>query len=236
MNIAICDDEKAQADLLARLVHRWGKSRGVQVRAEIYYNAESLLYAWAESGRCDALLLDIQMPAMNGMELARKIRQRDESIAIIFITGYSDYMQEGYDVSALHYLLKPIDEAKLFACLDRAGKQRAEDKSLILDHGGQTVRLAQSEILSIEAFAHEVHVVSVSGVLTVRKSIGEVADGLDASLFIRPHRSYVVGLRFVQQIGKSELLLDNGTRIPVSRRKYGEINRAFIDFYRGIRP
>jgi DNA-binding LytR/AlgR family response regulator len=236
MKIAICDDEKAQAALLVSYVKKWAENAGIEITTESFGSAESFLFAWSENKDVDVLLLDIQMLDMNGMDLARTIRQEDNDLAIIFITGYPDYMLEGYDVAALHYLLKPVNAEKLFACLDRASAKAGEEKFILLPCSTGMIRLAQREIACIEAFAHEVQLTAAGGAYCTRLSIGEIEARLDQSLFIRPHRSYIVGLRFVCQIGRAELLLDSGMKVPVSRRRYDEINRAFIEFYRSINP
>jgi DNA-binding LytR/AlgR family response regulator len=169
---------------------------------------------------------------LNGLDLARTIRRKDESLAIIFVTGYPDYMDEGYDVAALHYLLKPVRSEKLFACLDRANRKTREELFLLVECNGEIVRLPQKDIICIEAFAHEVKITTVDKTYMSPQGIGSLDRELDHSLFMRPHRSYIAGLRYVRQIGKSELIFDDGTRIPISRHRYEETNGAFIDYYR----
>jgi DNA-binding LytR/AlgR family response regulator len=236
MKIAICDDETSHANILHKYVKSWSKSNGLDASVQLFSSAESFLFVWSEDKSFDLLLLDIQMPGLSGMALARTIRQSDDSLCIIFVTGYSDYIDEGYDVSALHYLLKPVNEEKLFACLDRAVKKAGSpEKFILLQCGGEQLRLPQDEIVCIEAFAHEVQISTIGKTLITKKSIGELAGALAGVHFIRPHRSYIVGLKYVRQIGRNELILDNDTRIPVSRRRFDEINGAFIRFYRSRR-
>ena len=119
MHIAVCDDEPATLAYLSALVRRWGEGRADPVRVERFPSAQALWFEWEAKPCFDLFLLDIQMQGLDGVTLARKIRAADEKCAIIFITGTAEFAADGYDVSALHYLLKPIDEAKLFACLDK---------------------------------------------------------------------------------------------------------------------
>jgi DNA-binding LytR/AlgR family response regulator len=115
--IAICDDSKADLNYISSLVTDWAKLSGNTVNIKTFPSAEALLFHYSDDKSYDILMLDIEMGNMNGVQLAKEIRKENDAIQIIFITGYSDYIAEGYEVSALHYLMKPIDQAKLFSTL-----------------------------------------------------------------------------------------------------------------------
>ncbi|MFX3617981.1 MAG: LytR/AlgR family response regulator transcription factor [Sporolactobacillus sp.] len=233
MKIAICDDEKPQRDYLQTLVQKWSKRRRDKTESISFSSAESFLFAWDEDKTFDMLLLDIQMDHLNGMDLARKIRSCDQTLSIVFITGYSDYMDQGYEVAALHYLLKPVQEKKLFSTLDRALVQAEKRPEILLvESAGQQLRLPQNEIDYIESLAHTLEIHTENQVITVHVSIDSIEKALNPVSFFRIHRSYLVGLRHIRQFGKNELLLDDGTRLPISRRRYQAANQAFIRYYR----
>lgn len=234
MKIAVCDDDAAQTEYISALVKKWAAQRKLDAAVENYGSAEAFQFAWSAEKNVDILLLDIEMPGLNGMELAKEIRKSDDELAIVFITGFSEYISEGYDVSALHYLLKPVDEQKLFACLDRAAqKKKTAPPLLLIECGGERLRLLQSDIVYLEAFAHLTIIAAERREFEIGESIGSLEKQLEAALFLRPHRSYLVGLKHIEKIGKTELTLDNGARIPVSRRLYTDVNQAFIRFFRG---
>ncbi len=100
--VAVCDDSSEDARYVAGMVQAWASSRDAALQVERFPSAEAFLFRYAEDQGYDMLLLDIEMGGMNGVELARRIRRENEIIQIIFITGYSDYIAEGYDVAALH--------------------------------------------------------------------------------------------------------------------------------------
>ncbi len=120
VRMAIVDDRAAELDHLERLFTAWAFSRRENAQACRFASAEAFLFAYEEDKRFDALLLDIQMGEMDGMQLAHAVREHGSDIPIIFVTGYDDYMLKGYDVAALQCLMKPVDPNKLNAALDRA--------------------------------------------------------------------------------------------------------------------
>src|SRR5690606_34775940 len=106
-NLIICDDDKAEIQLLTSLVNKWSSATKRKTVTAAFGSAEAFLFRYAENRGVDILLLDIEMGKMNGVELAHRIRQDNESVQIVFITGFPDFMAQGYEVSALHYLMKP---------------------------------------------------------------------------------------------------------------------------------
>lgn len=234
INIAIVDDEKVQTELLKRYVQNWAVGKNIIVSAEDFPSAESFEFSWSMDKKYSIILLDIQMKGQNGMMLAKKIRLEDEKITIIFITAITDYISEGYDVDALNYLIKPIKENKLYACLDKAVlKMPKEDKYILLDTEEGTQKISENDIIYIEAFAHFIEINTVKGKYSARKNISSMEKELDENLFVRCHRSCIVGLRFIKKITNNELELDNGQTIPISRRQYLNTNMAFIKYFRG---
>ena len=118
--IAIVDDSRPDAGFVRDILKTWADQRHADIQAEVFPSAESFLFRYAEDKSWDILLLDIEMGAMDGVTMAKRVRQDNEAVQIVFITGYSDYIAEGYEVAALHYLMKPVNREKLLTVLDRA--------------------------------------------------------------------------------------------------------------------
>lgn len=234
VNIAICDDEKLQIELLKKYVEAWAKKFNIKVKIEAFYSAESFEFNWSMDKKYDILLLDIQMSGINGIELAHRIRKNDKLLNIIFITAISDYIGQGYDLDAINYLIKPIKEEKLYECLNKAlDKITIEEKSVLIESDGEIIRLKQDDIIYIEAFSHYVDIVTTEYKYTIRKNIGLIEKELEENPFVRCHRSYIVGLKHIKKIGKDNLELDNGHMVPVSRRQLANTSKAFIRYYKG---
>ena len=153
----ICDDEPQQAGFLQRLTADWAKRRAFKLHITQYHSAEELLFAYDADKRVDILLLDIELPGISGMELARRVRQSDRQLQIVFVSGYSDYLADGYEVEALHYLLKPVSAQKLDAVLDRALERLdARGRSLLVESDEGLCRLPLSEIRWLEVMGNYV--------------------------------------------------------------------------------
>ncbi|MBQ8566203.1 MAG: response regulator transcription factor [Clostridia bacterium] len=233
LNIAICDDEQIQIDNLNKMVSEWAMSEGVSVNLKSFHSAESFMFEYSENKSFDILLLDIEMSGMNGIELAKKIRQDNGRAAIIFITGYPDFISEGYDVSALHYLMKPVKFEKLTEVLKRSvSNMEAEPPSLVIE-GKELLRVFFKDIIYAESDGHYVVLKTVKGEHRIRMTIPEIAEKLTEGFF-RCHRSYVVGLKYVQKITKASVFLSNGTELPLGKGQYDEMNRQLIGYLRGL--
>lgn len=113
LKLAVCDDDAAQRDYLTDIVTAWGKKNRHLIELKQYVSADSFLFDYEEEKDFDILLLDVEMPGKSGVELAKEIRKDNQAVQLIFITGFYEYFSDGFDVSALHYLIKPADAAKL---------------------------------------------------------------------------------------------------------------------------
>lgn len=233
MRIAICDDEEVQCKLLAKYLNEWAELQSLSLTIVPFQNAESFLFAWEDDQAYDLLILDIEMGAMNGMELAMKLRSDKADIPILFVTGYDKYMAQGYEVSALHYLLKPIHKEKLWAVLDRLQTVRKPEEKILLQTEKGLKALNVSDIWYVEAAGHHCDVHTQSEQYMVQSKISEVSKLLeDKKEVVACHRSYLVNLTHVSAIVKTEIILDDQRRLPISRSMNKKVNEAFILCYK----
>ncbi len=220
--IAVLDDVPADADYVAALAAGWG------ARVEKFSSAEAFLFRWAEEKSFDILLFDIEMPGMDGVTLARRVRGENRDAQIVFVTGYTDYILDGYEVEALHYLLKPVTREKLFAVLDRAAERlRRNGRALTIDLGGETARVPLSEIRYVEVMRNYVTIHARED-YTAKRTLAEIEAALDGDFF-RVGRSHVLNLRFVRRVSREAALLEGGASVPLARGSYEKLNRALIE-------
>ena len=226
-HIAVCDDDGNARESAARMALRWAEARGHEAALSYYESAENFLFEYQGEG-VDILLLDIEMGRMNGVELAKTLRVRDKLMQIVFITGYSEYISEGYEVAALHYLLKPVREEKLFSTLDRASeKLRTDARVVILETADETVRVPIYEIRFAEVIKNYV-TVHANADYTAKMPLRELESRLDER-FLRIGRSYIVNLGCIHRVTKTDIYLHTGETVPLPRGAYEAINRAIIN-------
>lgn len=226
--IAICDDMDADRQYVLNMVRAWAAAAGHLVHTDAFASAESFLFHYAQESDYDILLLDIEMGAMDGVTMAKQLRKSNDTVQIIFITGYSDYISEGYEVAALHYLMKPVKEEKLWAVLDRAaGKIAKNEKVLHFSLGGEMVRIPVYRIRYADVFGNYVTIHAQSDV-TVKMTLGELEKQLD-DRFYRVGRSVLVNLTQISRVTKGEIRLSDGTALPLPRGAYDGVNRAIIN-------
>ena len=231
--VAIVDDSNTDAEYVQSILESWAQDRQASVQMRRFNSAESFLFHYADDKDWDVLLLDIEMGAMDGVSLAKKIRQENQSVQIVFITGFADYISEGYEVSALHYLMKPVKQEKMFAVLDRAvAAMQKTEQVILLPVGGEMLRLPVGQVEYVEAFSHTVAIVTNADMIHVKMSITEIEKMLGDG-FVRCHRSYLVGLKHIARLSKTEVILDNGKTLPLSRSAAASVHKAFIAYYTG---
>lgn len=235
--IAICDDSEETLYNLSTAVKKWAQTEELIVKIDIFSSAENFWFHYEEQPDFDILLLDIEMPGMNGVELAKRIRQTNSNMQIVFITGFPDFIAEGYEVSALHYLMKPVDYEKLSEVLCRAAeKLQKTEKPVLLPVNGEIQRIPTDQIIFVEAFAHTCVITTTDSALETKSNITAIEKILcdtAADSFVRCHRSYIVGIRYIKSLSKTDITLDNGTKLPLSRSNYQSVHQAFIRYFKG---
>ena len=225
--IAILDDLLADAHSVAAQVDAWAAREGHAALIEVFSSAEAFLFRWADEKAYDIMLFDIEMPGMDGVTLARRVRAKNRDAQIVFVTGYTDYILEGYEVEALHYLLKPVIPEKLFKVLDRAAERlRRNGRALMIDLGGETARVPLYEIRYVEVMRNYVTVHARED-YTVKRTLAEIEAELDEEFF-RVGRSHIVNLRFVRRVSREAAILEGGASVPLARGSYEKLNRALI--------
>lgn len=226
--IAICDDLATDRKYLSSLCKIWGRHNSYHIQISEFTSAENFLFHYAEKKDFDILLLDIEMGAMDGVTMARKLRQDNQTVQIIFITGYADYISDGYEVDALHYLMKPIQEEKFFTVLDRAvTKLIKNEKFLNIISQGEMIRLPICQINYAEVNSNYITIHSQQ-TITLKMTLSELEKKLD-SHFFRAGRSALVNLKKISRVTKKEIYLQDGSIIPLPRGAYEKVNRAIIN-------
>lgn len=225
--VAVCEDEPDLREDLSGLCRDILAKIEVEHSITLFSSAEELQSALNRGSRFDLMCLDILMPGQNGMELARGIRQHDDRVSLLFITSSTDFLQEGYSVRPIQYLLKPVEMEKLEAALPTDLLLHHQPRTISLQAGGKTVVFWLRDILYIEGRDHGTYVVTEQDEHFFRLSLQEVEKQLPAEEFCRCHRSFVVNLPQIRDVSSHEILLGGDKRLPIGRGSQNQFRQQF---------
>ncbi|CCY60495.1 response regulator receiver domain protein [Clostridium sp. CAG:264] len=235
IHIAICDDSKQERQILAALFKRYQELHATPLQIHIFQNGFSLLDAIDQGKRFDITILDILMPGENGIEIARNIRASGTDTEIIFLTSSPEYAVDSYEVKAQNYLLKPVTEEKFFASIDSILAELDEKDTasfIIYTTEKQYSRIRVSSLVYGEVThrtitLHLADQTMISAIMTFTEFLDILKAYPD---FIYPHRSYAVNMHYIQYVTKSDIILTDGQKIPLSRNNYTKISEQFLNF------
>lgn len=229
--LAICEDESNIRSMLARFCNEILDECSVEHTITEFSSAETFEAAvQAEDCQFDVLLLDIELEEKTGMDLARELREEGNRISIIFITGYEKYLQEGYGVQPIHYLLKPVEKAALAKALNTDIKLNYNTRTVVLRKGIKTTVLTLREVLYIESLNHIVTIHLVNSTFSFPQTLTEIMQVLPNNVFCQIHKSYLVNMEHIVELSRSEAMLSNSARLPVGRKYYQEAQRKLIRY------
>lgn len=234
VKIAFCDDDLSVLNELRVHLDQYRVERNHVIDYVIFNNPLDLVAEIERGVRYDILFLDVLMPGENGIDAAAEIRNYDSNVKIIFLTSSSEFAVQSYMVDAYYYQLKPIWKESFFRLMDSVFSQceKEQTSSLILrcKNGITRIELRQLEYCEV---IHRTLIIHLS-TGKVFESIGSL-DELCKQLmpyggFLRPHRSYLVNLEFVQNISYRAITMSCLAEIPIPRGKYNEIKNAFLEY------
>ena len=230
IHFAICDDEPAQARLLSQLVSGWCAGQGEACQITCYPSAEALLFAWEDEPSADILLLDILMGQMNGMELARELRAREDETSILFITGSTEFLRDGYSVRPIQYLLKPVEPEALRRAIETDLRLHHRPHSVTFCAGGRTLVLPIGDILYAESRNHGCVLHTARGEQFLPISLSQAEQTLPGDRFCRCHNSFLVDLSSIRQVNGRTLYLTDGTDLTIGRRYMDQFKNRFVRY------
>lgn len=234
LSIAVCDDNAQDRQRIAAELRAYAETHcEYGISFAVYPSAFEMLDAFEKAGCPDIVLLDICMPGMLGTELARGILRCSESTDIIFLTTSPDYAVEAFSLHAADYIQKPYAREKLYAALDRVISLRRERTWLLISGEGGLHRIALEDVLYIETEdKRRVFVLSSGKRLVSRMSAAQLTEQLSGKRGMAPcGASFIVNLAHARCFSGTDLIMDNGARVPVPRRLRAQIKQAYFDFY-----
>lgn len=227
MRIAICDDEPVCGEQVKKALNEIYKDLDASV--DVFTDPQTLTEA-AFQKAYRLVILDIEMPGMNGLETAKKLRSLGENTDIVFLTSHIEYVLEGYEARALRYMLKPIQPADLSEIISYIQKQDNLKKHILINHDGLVSNILLSEITYMEADNQNVAIHTGKEVYTNRYNLSDYEAELTESGFFRIHRSYLLNLSYLRKIDRRDAELTTGERLPISRTKQKQLRDALYHY------
>ncbi len=230
--IAVCDDEIVECDKIAKKIREILTEIKVPCTIKQFYSGRDLLQS-PES--FDVIFLDIIMSGLDGMRTAQIVRKKAYDKILVFMSASRDYVFDAYDVEAFQYLLKPVDEKKLRSVLQRIvlKTQERSQAFIIISRERQNKKLLLDEIFYFEIRGRMIDVHGTDGVFSYYGQIGALEKELKEKGFCRCHKSYLVNLKHVDVYNRQEMVLDNGERIVIAKRRYEAFCGEILKYMRG---
>lgn len=229
MRVAICDDEKTQLSITKASLEDVYKSLDLVV--DTYTSGVKLLNA-IEGIHYDLVILDIEMPELNGIDTAKHLRKIEDKTAIVFLTSHVEYALEGYEVNALRYLTKPVNTEKLSEIITYLLEQKKKDKRILVRNNEDVEMVFVADIYYMEAQDQMVRIVTNKEEYRNRYNLGDYETELGAYGFFRIHRGYLINLGHVLRLAGREIVMDDNTSLPVSRMKEAALKNALFHYVR----
>ena len=230
VRIAICDDEERYRIELKTILNKLLINADLNI--DTFDDGNILADAFAASPY-DLVFLDIEMPAVDGITLAKKIRARSENVFIVFLTSHIEYALEGYEVNALRYLTKPVDIEKLKEVIRYVQEKQGSSRQIIIKEDGEEILIDINDVIYMESMNQNVRIVTAKGEHVIRYNIGDFEEQLKNDGFFRIHRGYLISLSKVKKLSGNDVILDGGETLPVSRSNVKPLKEALYTYVEG---
>lgn len=234
LQIAVCDDNIDELSNMVQLIDLYRTSRHLNCEHVVFPNGFELISALEKGKRFDIYCLDIMMPGFTGIDAAKEIRTFDKTAPILFFTSSPEFALESYSVKAINYVLKPISKEKLFFTFDELLEQiKAKEEDAVIVKSNEGIQkilisnLAFAEVIGRNVLYH----LRSGKVVECTEPFSSVCDSLlKYGCFIKPHRSFLVNMQYVDTIENHQITLQTLSAVPVAQGKAKEIKQQYLNY------
>lgn len=235
INVAIVDDEQIFRDALQEQIKQWSRDARNIVEIFTFINGDEFLEAWKSEEQYDVVFLDIMLEksGINGMDVAKAIRQQGSNIPIVFITSVANYMNEGYRVEAIRYLIKPLNYQDFKECMNRVVAKISlnQNSEFLIKSKKSIVRIPYADILYFSSFKHyiEIHLKEKSDYRYLQKF--QLLEKNLPPEFVKCHRGIIINIEAIHSFDQKNIVLTNGEKLPVSKSYFNQVKECFILYF-----
>lgn len=230
MKILICDDEQTYVNMLQLHIDEYMKNRHITCTVTAVIDPLKIVQ---ENSAFDLAFLDIQMPGIDGLTLAKRLRQRNPRMVLFFVTNFERYQDDAMDLQALRFFEKPFDANRLYAGLDKAMEYINEAYiDIFLSESGAIQRIPADDILYVTRDGRRASVVTAGKNYSAAEKFDELCEKLPQLYFYFVHKSYLVNLHCVDRYAYTELFLTNGAQIPIAPRRQSAFHKFWFEYLR----
>ncbi|WP_334074218.1 MULTISPECIES: LytTR family DNA-binding domain-containing protein [Paenibacillus] len=231
LSIAICDDQAVECLELSKKVHAVLQEAGVAHSIKQFFAGSALLES---ACAFDLLFLDIKMEHLDGLTTAALMRKRSRPFLLVFITAYREHVYDAFDVEAFHYLIKPVDDGKLakvlLAVVDKCSAEERGEGYIVVTRNREAIKLVLDDVIYFEISGRVIKAHCNQRVLEYYDQISALEEKLNRRSFFRCHKSYLIHLKHVMSFDKNEILMDNGDKVLLSKRRHKEFMEALLNY------
>ncbi len=226
ISCAIIENEEKDANLLKKHIQQYCEETGEHVETAVFSSGVLFLRSYAPG--YDLIFMDIEMPGLNGIETARELRERDESVQLIFTTNMAQYAIQGYSVGAIDYVLKPVRYPDFKMRMERVRKMLlVNTDEIVVPYQGGVKLVNPKELIYVESLSHQITFHMVGGTFATHKSTREWEAELSGKGFIRCNTSYLVNLRYCKEVDGNTLKIGE-EELQISRARKKDLIKAMM--------
>lgn len=230
INALICDDEQQYIDKILNCLNEFCYDHSLTYKADSFTDGHNALNS---ENTYNIAFLDIEINDVSGLDIAKKLKEKNKNIIVFFITAYEKYIDDAMDLFALRFIKKPINKARLYQGLEKAVSLINEDKISIFLKDSKTMQnVKASDIMYMEIGDHKTIIATVNKTYFSSENLDYWERKLMNICFCRPHKSFILNMEYIDKYQKNEVTLTNGKIIPISYRKQKEFRKIFTEYLR----
>lgn len=232
IKVAICDDDIVTTGRIESMLYDIAKGKFIQIDTEVFWKGKHLAEAVENSACFDVIFLDIEMGCEDGITVARRIRETDKNVLIVYVTSYESYMKESFSVRPFRFLVKPVGETQMAACFEAACEEiSSADSYFRYSYQRLNRKILIRDIFYFESKRRKVYIATEKETLELYGKLNEIEESLKASkgTFLRVHQSFLVNYKHIEGLAYDFIVMDNGKRISISEDRRKHIGEQYCE-------